>query len=42
MRTLVEHLRKVLPQGADEVSAEDAPQRQSAALPRHHGNTVVR
>ena len=35
------HSRKVLPQGTDEVGSEHTPQRQSPALPGHHGNTVV-
>lgn len=36
------HLRKVLPQSANEVSSENTPQRQAAALPCNHGNAVVR
>lgn len=36
------HSHEVLSQSADEVSSEDAPQRQAAALPRNHDNAAVR
>lgn len=39
---LSNHSRKVLSQSADEVSSEDTPQRQAAALPGNHGNAAVR
>lgn len=36
------HSHEVLSQSADEVSSEDTPQRQAAALPRNHDNAAVR
>lgn len=36
------HLRKVHSESACEVSSKNTPKRQAAALPRNHGNAVVR